>query len=149
MLRCGGTTFGVPIERVREIVMVPEITPVPESGAFVRGIINLRGRILPVLDLARRLGVVPERREDGGRILVVEHDANHALGLLVDEASEVLRLPAEIIGPPPQTVGAAVPGSLRGVARLDDRLILLLDLDRVLSEPPAPGAATALQEGRP
>src|SRR6185295_5063176 len=77
-LRCGAATFGVSIDRVREIVMVPEITPVPESGPFVRGIINLRGRILPVLDLALRLGLrtAPESLQDG-RILVVEHDGGH------------------------------------------------------------------------
>lgn len=149
VLRCGGATFGVPIERVREIVMVPAITPVPESGAFVRGIINLRGRILPVLDLGQRLGLAPGLPEDGGRILVVEQDAAHALGLLVDEASEVLRLSAEVVGPPPQTIGAVAPGCLRGVARLPDRLILLLDLDHVLSEPASPGSPAILQEGRP
>lgn len=149
VLRCGGTAFGVPIERVREIVMVPEVTPVPESGACVRGIINLRGRILPVLDLGQRLGLPSEKPEDGGRILVVEHDASHTLGLLVDEASEVLRVSAEVVGPPPQTIGAVVPGCLSGVARLPDRLILLLDLDRVLSEPSAPGPLAGLQEARP
>jgi len=117
--------------------MVPEITPVPESGPFIRGIINLRGRILPVLDLGQRLGLGPGPSDGGGRILVVEQQGRqHPLGLLVDDASEVLRLPADVIGPPPETSSTAS-SSVKGVARLEDRLILLLDLERVLGDPAA------------
>jgi purine-binding chemotaxis protein CheW len=133
--------LGVPIDRVREIVMVPEITPVPDSGEFVRGIISLRGRILPVLDLGLRLGLGPGPRDRSGRILVVEQDAQHQLGLLVDEASEVLRIPDDRLSPPPELAGSAVAGAVRYVARLDERLILLLDLARVLGDVPPAAAA--------
>ena len=133
-LRCGPATFGISIDRVREIVMVPEITPVPESGEFIRGIVNLRGRILPVLDLGLRLGLGPGPRDGSGRILVVEHDPRHPLGLLVDEASEVLRIPESLVGPPPELAAGSASGAIKGVARLEDRLILLLDLGRVLGE---------------
>jgi purine-binding chemotaxis protein CheW len=145
-LRCGGATFGVAIDRVREIVVVPEITPVPDSGEFVRGIINLRGRILPVLDLGLRLGLGPGPRDGNGRILVVEPEVHHPLGLLVDEASEVVRIPENLIGPPPELAAGLGGGAVDRVARLEDRLVLLLDLDRVLGEgarraapPPAAG----------
>lgn len=133
-LRCGPATFGISIDRVREIVMVPEITPVPESGEFIRGIVNLRGRILPVLDLGLRLGLGPGPRDGSGRILVVEQDPRHPLGLLVDEASEVLRIPENLVGPPPELAAGTASGAIKGVARLEDRLILLLDLGRVLGE---------------
>jgi purine-binding chemotaxis protein CheW len=140
-LRCGEACFGVGIERVREIVLVPDITPVPESGDFIRGIINLRGRILPVLDLGPRLGLGGGPPERTGRIVVVEQDSDHVVGLLVDDASEVLRIPEGRTAPPPELSGGPLAASVRSVARLDDRLILLLDLDRVLAADAARGVA--------
>jgi purine-binding chemotaxis protein CheW len=147
-LRCGSVTFALPIATVREIVMVPEITPVPETGRFVRGIINLRGRILPVLDLAPRLGLGTGPTPPDGRILVVEHDREHPIGLLVDDASEVLRVPDEAISPPPELTSGGSSGAVRGVARLPDRLLLVLDLDKVLADasamlPPLPAELLA------
>src|SRR5262245_37709336 len=147
-LRCGAVTFALPIATVREIVMVPEITPVPETGRFVRGIINLRGRILPVLDLAPRLGIGAGPTPPDGRILVVEHDREHPIGLLVDDASEVLRVPDEAISPPPELTSGGSSGAVRGVARLPDRLLLVLDLDKVLADasailPPLPAELLA------
>ena len=145
-LRCGSVTFALPIGAVREIVMVPEITPVPEPGRLVRGIINLRGRILPVLDLGLRLGLGPGPVPPEGRILVVEHDREHPVGLLVDDASEVLRVPDESISPPPE-LATGGSSAVRGVARLPDRLLLVLDLDRVFSDGPlVVPAATASAE---
>jgi len=146
-LRCGGTTFGIPIDRVREIVMVPEITPVPESGDFIRGIINLRGRILPVLDLGLRLGLSAGPRDGQGRILVVEPEPQHPLGLLVDEASEVLRVPDTLLSPPPELASGPLGASIRGVARLDERLVLLLDLGRVVGPDGVAGAGPGAGPG--
>jgi purine-binding chemotaxis protein CheW len=132
-LRCGAASFAIPIDKVREIVMVPDITPVPDSGPYVLGIISLRGRILPVIDLALRLALGPGPRERTGRILVVEQDGQHLVGLLVDDAAEVLRIPEGTFGPPPELAAGSGAGAIARVARLDDRLLLLLDLDRVLS----------------
>jgi purine-binding chemotaxis protein CheW len=144
-LRCGATSFGIPIDKVREVVMVPDITPVPDSGPHVLGIINLRGRILPVIDLALRLALGPGPRERAGRILVVEQDGQHLVGLLVDDAAEVLRIPEGLLGPPPELAAGSGCGAIARVARLDDRLLLLLDLDRVLGHevgsPPEMSAA--------
>jgi len=133
VLRCGDVHLGVPIDRVREIVLVPDIAPVPESGEVIRGIINLRGRILPVLDLGHRLGVSRAPRDRSGRIVVVEQDAQHLLGLLVDEASEVLRIPEGSVSPTPELAGIVLGAGVRNVARCDDRLILLVDLEVVLA----------------
>lgn len=132
VLKCGEVTLGVPIDRVREIVMVPDITPVPDSGEFVRGIINLRGRLLPVIDLGLRLAVGPGPRDRNGRIVVVEREAQ-LVGLLVDEASEVLRVAEGTLSPPPELSYARLGATVKSVARLEDRLILLLDLDLVLA----------------
>ena len=140
-LRCGAASFGIPIDKVREIVMVPDITPVPDSGPYVLGIINLRGRILPVIDLALRLALGAGPRERTGRILVVEQDVQHLVGLLVDDAAEVLRIPEALFGPPPELATGSGAGAIARVARLEDRLLLLLDLERVLG-----GAPIALPE---
>jgi purine-binding chemotaxis protein CheW len=149
-LRCGVVTFALPIEAVREIVMVPEITPVPDVGPFVRGIINLRGRILPVLDLALRLGFGRGPDHPNGRILVVEHDREHPLGLLVEDASEVLRVPQASIAPPPELAAGGSSGAVGGVARLGERILLVLDLDRVLADPAgAPMAPPTLEAYAP
>lgn len=142
VLRCAQSVFGIPIERVREIVMVPEVTPVPDSGEFIRGIINLRGRILPVLDLGLRLGLGPGPHDRSGRIVVVEPERQQFLGLLVDEASEVLRISDQQLSPPPELLAGSLQGSVRLVARLEERLLLLLDLPRLL-EPFAAGALQA------
>ncbi len=133
-LRCGSVTFALPIDAVREIVMVPEITPVPDVGPFVRGIINLRGRILPVLDLAMRLGFGRGPEHPNGRILVVEPDREHPIGLLVEDASEVLRLSGDAVAPPPDLASGGPSGAVSGVVRLPDRVLLLLDLGRILAD---------------
>jgi len=144
-LRCGTVIFALPIESVREIVMVPEITPVPETGPFVRGIINLRGRILPVLDLGMRLGLGRGPSHPDGRILVVEPHGEPPLGLLVDDASEVLRVPADSLAPPPELAAGGSSGAVRSVARLADRMLLVLDLDRVLADHTTPLVAPSLE----
>lgn len=140
VLRCAHSVFGIPIEHVREIVMVPEITPVPDSGEHIRGIINLRGRILPVLDLGLRLGLGSGPRDRSGRIVVVEPERQQLLGLLVDEASEVLRLTDAQRSAPPELLADSLQGSVHQVAQVGERLLLLLDLSRLL-EPFVAGAA--------
>ena len=145
VLRCGEVFLGVPIDRVREIVLVPDITPVPESGDVVRGIINLRGRILPVLDLGHRLGVSRAPRDRSGRIVVVEQGADHLLGLLVDDASEVLRIAEGSVSPPPELLSGLLGAGVQSVARSEERLILLVDLEMVLA---LDGPRPAVREAR-
>lgn len=124
--------YGVDVKQVQEIRRVTEITSVPRSPDFVRGVINLRGRILPVLDLRRRLGLGEVAVDRASRIVVVRVK-ERLLGLLVDGASQVLKVPVSHVEPPPEEVVQRGGDYIRGVAKLDDRLIILVDLERLLA----------------
>ncbi len=123
--------YAIPIARVQEIVRVPAITRVPNAAPGVEGVISLRGRVLPVLDLAVRLGVGQIERKASARVVVVEHGAS-AIGLLVDGVSEVLRLSHGQIEPPTDVGGDAV-RCVEGVAKLGEHLALVLDLDATIA----------------
>jgi purine-binding chemotaxis protein CheW len=124
--------YGVDVRLVQEIIRVAEITPVPRAPASIKGVINLRGRIIPVIDLKRKLGlgdVTPDRR---ARIVVVKL-RDRLVGLLVDAASQVLKVPVSTIDPAPDAVVEIDADFIRGVAKLKDRLIILMDLQKILS----------------
>lgn len=127
----GRETFGVPISMVREIVRVPEITAVPHAPAHVEGVINLRGKIVPVVDLRRRFGEKDLQRTKKNRILVVEL-ADKIVGLIVQSASEVLKIPPSEIEAPDNLLQEGEQNCVTGVGKLHGRLILLLDLNRIL-----------------
>jgi purine-binding chemotaxis protein CheW len=123
--------YGVDVKQVQEIRRVTEITGVPRAPEFVRGVINLRGRILPVLDLKRRLALGEVAMGRAARIVVVRVK-DRLLGLLVDGASQVLKIPVSQVEPAPEEVVQKGGDYIRGVAKLDDRLIILVDLERLL-----------------
>ncbi len=129
--RLGEEQFGVPIGAVQEIVRLPDVTPVPEAPWFVEGVINLRGRIIPVIDLGRRLRLPDRPRTRKTRILIVETDRRQ-VGLIVDAASEVLRLPPNAVEPPPPMISGIGVEYITGVGKLGDSLLVLLDLGKVL-----------------
>ncbi len=129
--RIGKETFGVPIALVHEIVRVPEITAVPEAPACVEGVINLRGRIISVVDLRKRFGEKEIARNKKNRILVAEVEGK-LVGLVVDSASEVLKIPAGEIDKPPQVYEENELNYVTGVGKLNGRLIILVDLSRIL-----------------
>jgi purine-binding chemotaxis protein CheW len=129
--RIGKETFGVPIALVHEIVRVPEITAVPEAPACVEGVINLRGRIISVVDLRKRFGEKEIARHKKNRILVAEVEGK-LVGLVVDSASEVLKIPATEIDKPPQVYEENELNYVTGVGKLNGRLIILVDLTRIL-----------------
>jgi purine-binding chemotaxis protein CheW len=127
----GRETYGVPITSLHEIVRVPEITPVPDAPAHMEGVINLRGKIVSVIDLRKRLGqkdIAPSKRN---RILVVEHDGR-LCGLMVDSASEVLKIPAGDIQPSTAVFQESGQNCVTGLGRFRGRLIVLLDMARLL-----------------
>ena len=125
--------YGVEVRLVQEIRRVSEITVVPRAPAFVRGVINLRGRILPVVDLKKKLGLGEVEIQKASRIVVVRLK-ERLLGLLVDGASQVLKVPMSRIEPPPDEIVNKGGDTIRGVAKLESRLVILLDLNRVLAQ---------------
>lgn len=146
--RNNGEFFGIPISKVREILRVPEITAVPESPSFFRGIINLRGRIIPVIDMSRRLGREGAGAHRSNRILILDINGK-AAGLLVDSVSEIVKIEEEAIDAPPEAVSSSGEGYITGIGRLRDRIIVLLGVEMLMSKSianrvrPAPAPANA------
>jgi purine-binding chemotaxis protein CheW len=132
--RIGNETYGVRIASVREIVRVPEITMVPNAPDIIEGVINLRGKIIPVMDLRKRFGNSGVQPDKKNRILVVELD-NKLLGLIVSSASEVLKIPPSEIESPGTVFAEGESSYVTGVGKLKGRLIILLDIARLLRQP--------------
>ena len=131
--RVGRETFGVPIALVHEIVRLPEITAVPDSPDYVEGVINLRGKIVSVIDLRKRFGERVLERNKKNRILVTESDGK-MVGLIVDAASEVLKIPESEVELPPPVFDQAEANYVTGLGKMHGRLIILIDLSKVLQK---------------
>ncbi|HEY6349071.1 MAG TPA: chemotaxis protein CheW [Candidatus Angelobacter sp.] len=131
--RVGRETFGVPISLVHEIVRVPEITAVPEAPDYVEGVINLRGKIISVLDLRKRFGEKDVTTSKKNRILVVEVGGK-MVGLIVDAASEVLKVADSEIDVPPHIYQNGELNFVTGVGKLRGRLIIMIDLTKILQK---------------
>ena len=126
--------FGIPIGQVREVIRVAEITRVPQSRPHVRGVTNLRGRVLAVVEIRSRMGLTPAEITPKSRVVVVGvHD--RTLGILVDSVSQVVKVPAATVTPAPDEVLSPGADYISGVARWNSRLIILLDLEKVLLLP--------------
>lgn len=126
----GDEEFGVDILAVQEINRMMELTRVPQSPPEVEGVINLRGKIIPVLDLRTRFGLPQSARGEQSRIVVVEVHGK-ILGFIVDRVHEVLRIDSSIVEPAPAMVCSIDSDFIAGVGRLEDRLLILLDLQRL------------------
>jgi purine-binding chemotaxis protein CheW len=125
--------FGVAISEVREIVRMMDITRIPEAPGFIEGVINLRGQVIAVIDLARQFGLASQAKfPKTARIVVIEVQEK-TVGLIVDEVPEVLRISQDNIEPTPEVIETEIHKDyLKGVGKLEDRLIILLDLEKVL-----------------
>ncbi|MBU0516804.1 MAG: chemotaxis protein CheW [Proteobacteria bacterium] len=128
----GDEEFGVDITHVREINRLMLITPVPRAPASVEGVINLRGQVVPVVDLRRQFGLPALEHDRRTRIVVVDLEGT-AVGFLVDEVSEVLRLPESAVESPPAMVGSLESKYISGVGKIDDRLLIILDLPHLVT----------------
>ena len=129
--RVGSETFGVPIQSVHEIVRMMDITSVPDAPVYIEGVINLRGKIIPVIDLRKRFGKKEIKSSKKNRILVAEVGTK-MVGLVVDSASEVLKMPPSDIDPPPNIFEDGELNYVTGVGKLNGRLIILVELSKIM-----------------
>ena len=134
VFKVGNEEFGVDINEVREINRWEEVTRIPNSAAYIKGVINLRGNIIVVTDLAMKLGMPSKEIDDDTRILVVDVGDNQTVGMVVDSATEVLRISGEKIRDAPSMITSNIDSDyIEGVGLLDEkRLLTLLDLAKVL-----------------
>jgi len=130
--KIGNEEFGVEILNVQEINKMTAITKVPNAPEFVEGVINLRGRVIPVIDLRARLHLAKKEHDKDTRIIVVEIDQS-TVGFIVDAVSEVLRIPVNITEAPPSIVAGIDSEFIKSVGKLEDRLLILIDLNKILS----------------
>jgi purine-binding chemotaxis protein CheW len=127
----GRETYGVPIKSLHEIVRVPEITAVPDAPDYMEGVMNLRGKIVSVIDLRKRFGVAKISSSRRNRILVLEHNGRLS-GLIVDAASEVLKIPVGDVEPASALFQEGRLDCVTGLGKYKGRLIVLLDTARLL-----------------
>jgi purine-binding chemotaxis protein CheW len=125
--------YGLPILQVQEIIKTPDITRIPNMPDFMEGVINLRGRIVPILDLHKRFNLETMPQTEATRVVVTSVD-NQLVGLVVDSVSEVLRISETVIEPVPSAIAKIGAEYLSGVAKLDKRLIILLNIQRILTD---------------
>lgn len=128
----GEEEFGVEILKVQEINRMVPITKIPNTPDYVEGVINLRGKVIPIVDMRKRFGIQPKSDDKNTRIIVVELD-NRVVGFIVDSVSEVLRIPQNITEPPPAIIAGIDADYIISVAKLEDRLLIMLDLEKIFS----------------
>ncbi|MGB9553112.1 MAG: chemotaxis protein CheW [Candidatus Caldatribacteriaceae bacterium] len=129
----GEESYGVDIAQVQEIIRMQPVTRVPGAPTFVEGVINLRGRVIPVLDLRKRFNLPARQDTKDTRIVVVEVPP-HTVGMIVDAVDEVLRISEDKVEPPSPFIASIDTEYLRGVGKLEGKLLILLDLSKVLSK---------------
>jgi purine-binding chemotaxis protein CheW len=124
--------YGIPVHQVRSIEKMQHITRVPRTAPFVKGVINLRGVVTPIIDLRVRFELEEQAYTDSTRIIIVALD-HMEVGLIVDAANDVIDIPVSLIEPRPEVVGNVEVEYITGVAKVDKRLIILLNLEKVLT----------------
>ena len=129
----GSETYGVDIGSVREIIPSQKIVPVPRAPEFVEGIINLRGRVIPVLDLRKHFGLLRDASTVEERIILVE-SGEDSIGVVVDAVSSVMQVPVDSIEAPAQVIVGPDIEYIEGIAKVDRGLIVLVDLTKIISD---------------
>ncbi|MFC7372193.1 chemotaxis protein CheW [Fictibacillus iocasae] len=132
VFQLNGEEFAIEVSQVKSIERMQPVTRVPGAVPFVRGVINLRGVITPVIDLNTRFGSEGTHDEKQAKIIIASNNGTEA-GLIVDEANDVLDIPADSVEPPPEVNGTISAEYIKGIARSGDRILVVLDLDKVLN----------------
>ena len=128
----GGDEYAVEIQKVREVINFRELTPLPKAPSFVKGIINLRGEVIPVIDLREKLGLAHEAYSALTNVIIVEI-GRKAVGVVVDDVRHVIRLAPGEVAPSPPFIGGLSGKDVSGVAKIGERLVVVLDMERILS----------------
>jgi purine-binding chemotaxis protein CheW len=128
--RLGDEEYGVDILKVHEINRMMDITAVPNAPPCIEGVINLRGKVIPVINLRKKFGLPSKETDAHSKIVVV--DIGTSAGIIVDSVSEVLRISSDIVEPPPPMTAGVGSEYIRGVGKLKERLLILLDIERLL-----------------
>lgn len=128
--KLGEEEYAIDILKVQEVNRMVDITVVPNSINYLEGVINLRGRVIPVINLRKKFGLSTKNQDTHSRIMVV--DVGMTVGLIVDSVSEVLRISPDTVEPPPPMTGGVESDYIKGIGKLQDRLLILLDIDKLL-----------------
>ena len=128
----GEEEYGLELLRVKEVIRVREITWLPKAPSFVKGIINLRGDVIPIIDLRDKFGLETREQTAQTRVIVVEVEGR-LMGMVVDSASQVVRIPADQIDAPPPVLGGLSQEFITGVGKIEDKLVILLNVDAILT----------------
>ena len=128
----GKEEYGLEILNVKEVIRIREITKIPKAPLFVKGIINLRGDVIPIIDLREKFGLETEEYTTMTRVIIVEVDGK-AIGMVVDSVSQVIRIAQSEVEPPPPLIGGLAAEYLRGVGKIGERLIILLNIIKILT----------------
>jgi purine-binding chemotaxis protein CheW len=128
--RLDGDDYAIPITRIQEIILMKPVTRIPQVPAFIEGLVNLRGVVIPLINLRTRFGMAPREVDDETRTIVLNlHE--RVIGCIVDAVTQVMRLGSDQIQPTPATIGPIARPYISGLARLDDRLLIVLDVEKL------------------
>jgi purine-binding chemotaxis protein CheW len=128
----GNEAYGVDVEIIESIIKMQEITRLPHAPSFIVGVTNLRGAVVPILDLRKRFGMEFQKATRDTRIIIVNMNETN-IGMVVDAVTQVVQISTDSIEPPPQMAVTENSAFIKGIAKLDNLLIILLDLKKVLS----------------
>lgn len=128
----GKEEYGLEILTVKEVIRIREITRIPKAPVFVKGIINLRGDVIPIIDLREKFGLEIQEYTTMTRVIIVEVDGK-SIGMVVDSVSQVIRIAQSEVEPPPPLIGGISAEYLRGVGKIGEKLIIMLNIDKILT----------------
>ncbi len=126
--------FAFEIMKIVEVIKIKEITEVPTAPSFMEGIINLRGKIIPIIDLRKRFNLETKEKTKKNRIIIIEYQKNQLAGVIVDEVQKVLNIKKEEILPPPSTLVSAGGKYIEAIIKIEDRIIVLLNIEKIFTE---------------